>query len=131
MPIHTEIDKDTGIRRHTVTGDLTFATLKETLGTLYQSSEFQPDTNVLWDLRDAKQALTSKEVDRLADYVGGHWGTRGGSKAAIVVSRDVDFGMARMYEQLLAIHSSSVVMVFRELEDATSWLHENAESSGA
>ena len=43
------------------------------------------------------------------------------------VSRDLDFGLARMYEQLLEIQSSIAVMVFRDIEEAKGWLLEADE----
>ncbi len=132
MPIKIETDPATGIRSYTATGELTFAEVHETLRTVYEDVNFQPDAHVLWDLREARtNELSPEEVDRLADFVGQYWGTGGKSKAAFVTSRDVDFGMARMYEQMLAIRSTSVVKVFRDLDEARRWLLADAESSGA
>ena len=44
-----------------------------------------------------------------------------GYKLAIVVSQDLAFGMARMYQMLTEAHVPSV-QIFRDLDQAKAWL---------
>jgi len=123
MKITTEIDKKAGLRKHKVTGDLTVESLLAELGKIYSGPDFQTDMDVLWDLRDAKfQSVSSAEVQRVSDFVAAHWGTGGKSRAALVVSRDFEFGMTRMYEIFLESRSSVRVRVFRDLDKALKWI---------
>ena len=122
MEITTEIDKKANLRKHKVTGDLTVESLLAELGKIYSEPEFQADTDVLWDLRDAKfTSVSPADVQRVSDFVAGHWGV-GKSKAALIVSRDFEFGMTRMYEILLESRTSAQVRVFRDLDEALKWI---------
>jgi len=121
------IDSSTGLRIHTATGELTAADFRAALEAVYESPDFEPGKHGLWDLRAAKGAISSEEIDQLASFVGSRWGHLGARKIALVVSRDLDFGLARMYEQLLEIQSSIAVMVFRDIEEAKGWLLEADE----
>jgi hypothetical protein len=123
MEITTEIDKKAGLRKHKVTGDLTVESLLAELGKIYSGTDFDADMDVLWDLRDAKfPSVSSAEVQRVSDFVAAHWGTGGKSRAAMVVSRDFEFGMTRMYEIFLESRTSVRVRVFRDLDEALKWI---------
>ena len=115
MAVSTEFDSNSGLRIHTVTGSLSFDTLTDTLAELYQDA--------LWDLREASLAeFTADEVRRVIELVRNNWATEGTPRAALVVAREVDFGMARMYELQLSDLSTGRVQVFRNMEAAREWL---------
>lgn len=123
MAIITEFDSNSGLRIHTVTGSLSFDTLTGILAELYQDPRFRADQDVLWDLREASLAeFTADEVRRVIDLVRDNWATEGTPHAALVVAREVDFGMARMYELQLSDLSTGKVQVFRDIEAAGEWL---------
>jgi hypothetical protein len=125
MPITVRIDQEAGIRFNEVSGSLTLDELLSTLREIYSQPDFDPDLNVLWDLRNSTvEAFAFEEAKYTADFVGDHWGVSGSSRAAFVVSKDEHYGLARMYEQLLRSRSSSKVMVFRDFDEAVSWLTE-------
>lgn len=128
MPIATQIESATGLRIHKVTGSLTFTELRETLQALYASPDFRPEQNALWDLRDSVlTTFTTAQVREIVEPVRSHWGTRGAPRAALVVCRDADFGMARMYELQLDVEGTAEVRVFRDLEEARVWVLEEPE----
>jgi len=123
MKFTTDIDKGTALRRHKVIGKLSKNKLLESLGKLYTAPDFQPDMDVLWDLREADLSVFSTvDIELVRDFVGARWGTGGSSRAALVVSRDVDFGLSRMFEMLLESHTTSKVQVFRDMDEALEWL---------
>ena len=123
MAITTGIDPASGARLHKVTGRLKLEELVGALEEVYGADDFDPDQDVVWDVRDADlTAFSSGDIRRVTDLVRENWGTSSSSRAALVVSRDVDFGLARMYEQLLDTGSSGEVRVFRDYEEAVAWL---------
>lgn len=123
MEFDTRIDKSANLRIHKVSGTVTVADLVAKLKELYSSPTFEPDMNVLWDLRDARiESAKSPEIDDLSLFVAGHWATSGKSKAALVVSGDFEYGLSRMYEVFLESKSPNDVMVFRNIEKAMAWV---------
>jgi hypothetical protein len=46
-----------------------------------------------------------------------------------VVSRDLDYGLARMYEQMLLASTEARTMVFRDIEEAKAWLRGEREAA--
>jgi hypothetical protein len=128
MPIATRIDPTRNVRVHEVSGVLVFDELREMLTSLYDSPDFEPDRNALWDLREAElTGFTADEVRRIVELVGTRWGGGGVARAALVVSRTADFGMARMYELQLTAQPEGRIQVFRDIDQAWSWLLGNAE----
>ena len=91
---------------------------------MYTSLPMNADMNVVWDLRAAEGigSLATNQLDKLIGLVGKTWGTKGKNKAALVVSRQVDFSLARMYEQQLEMHSPSVVRIFKDIKKAVQWI---------
>jgi hypothetical protein len=123
VSITTSTEPRTGARLHRVEGELQLDVLQRALEAVYQSEHFDPDGDVLWDVREADlSSFSSSDVRQVADFVEQHWGGSGSSRAALVVSGDLDFGLARMYEQLLESRRSGEVRVFRDLDDAVDWL---------
>jgi hypothetical protein len=79
---------------------------------------------VLWDLRETKGlgAIKTHHLDKLVNIVSQKWETSRPRRAALVVSRMVDFGLARMYEMRLENKSKNEIRVFNNFEEALHWL---------
>ena len=123
MEIDTQISRGKNLRKHKVDGLINVNALKEMLASFYKSPEYDPDMNVLWDLRDADfSSVTSEDVASLAGMIAQHWGQGEKAKAALIVSKDLDFGLSRMYELLLTGSSPNKVMVMRNYGEAEKWL---------
>jgi hypothetical protein len=130
MPIDTRIDPDGGLRVHSLNGRLQFEEVRDTLEELYSSPDFDPAMNALWDVRDASTAdISLEDVRKIAQLVSGRRPKEGLSRVALVVSRDVDFGLARMYEMKLEDVAHSEVRVFRDIEEALTWLGQGLEEA--
>ena len=122
MEITTRIDAAAGLRSLVISGAVTFDELTAALRTIYQDPAFQPEHNSLWDLRRADvTAIDAAQVRGLTDLVRKRWGSSGRPRAAIVVVREFDFGLARMYELRLDSLGSGEVQVFRCIDDAHEW----------
>ncbi len=79
--------------------------------------------NAIWDLSDADFSRVSTDhVRLLADMVYQYWGRTGQSRSALVVTKNLDYGMSRMYEMLVSKSDESYVGVFRTMEDAERWV---------
>jgi hypothetical protein len=122
MEITTRIDGENNLRTHAVKGVINVRELKGKMEKYYKSPEYDPDMNSLWDLSGADfRDVKPEHVRSLAEMVSRSWGGTG-SKAALVVSQDLGYGLSRMYEMLLSGISSSNVMVFRSTDEAGKWL---------
>ena len=79
---------------------------------------FARDFRQLADLRDVADvqitASCIREMVRLNPF-------GAGARRAVVVTNDVVFGMARMY-QILSDESSDALQIFRKMDDALQWL---------
>ncbi|NOQ97478.1 MAG: hypothetical protein GQ561_04865 [Calditrichae bacterium] len=123
MDISTHIDHKAGIRQHKVSGLIDIEKLKIFLKGLYTTPDLEPNMDVVWDLGEADfSAVSSSDVRAVKELVVKYWGVGGKSKAALVVSRELDFGLTRMYESLMSGATTSKVMVFKNLKEAYEWL---------
>jgi len=128
MAITTTIGSETGARIHVVTGELTLEELLHALKEVYVRADYEPGACSLWDLRGAELHRFSKhDIRRVADFVSGNRNAPPGTCAALVVGRELDFGLTRMYEQMLVASSDVKVMVFRDIGEARTWLRSGGE----
>jgi hypothetical protein len=82
--------------------------------------DFEPDFDQLYDLRKMKNfGGSANNVSALA--VASPFAT--GSRRALVVSSDVIFGLARMF-QTLSDESGDEIQIFRDMDAAEAWLEE-------
>lgn len=125
MGITVEHQPELRRRIQTVTGKISLEEIRDVLTGVYGDPSFDPDADVLWDLRDADLAgFSSSDIRRIADLVAGSWSRGGGSRAALVVSGILDFGLARMYEMMLDSRTQGAVRVMTDLDEALAWLDE-------
>ena len=123
MAITTTIDSVTGLRTHVVTGELTAQDLIETIESAFNRDDFEPGSDALWDFRGATgRDLTAKEVRSIVDAVKSRRAKDTRTRVAVVVARDLDFGLARMYQQMLEASTMVRVTVFRDRDEAEEWL---------
>ncbi len=100
--------------RHTLEDDL--LAIKDAIG----RSDFADGTGLLLDLSASTEARTQHEIVDLARFLG-NLGDELGNRAAVLVSNELQYGLARM----LAAHAEAgdvTVSVFTELETARHWL---------
>ena len=118
MPASYRIDLERRIILSTASGTLTDEDLRSHQRDVLADPHFESTLNQLWDLREVVQIETSNatlgELARARSYAAE-------TKRALVAPRDVQFGMARMF-QILHDQAPEDLRVFRNLEEARDWL---------
>ena len=130
MHVETHMDGGKGIRTHKVTGLVNLKDFSNLLTAVYNSAEFDANLHSLWDVRQADfSAVTPQDIRALAELVRVNWAEKRKNKAAIVVSGLSDFGISRMYEQVLGPAATGKVMVFRNIKSAWDWIEGKGAAS--
>ncbi len=123
MPIETTIDSKTGLRTHVASGTLTPDELETELKNAYRRPDYRSEGNSLCDLREAgAEGFSGAEIRHVVGTVLKHRGAPPGVRTAIVVGRDLAFGLSRVFAQQLEAQSHSDVAVFRDMDEAMAWL---------
>lgn len=117
------IDVQSSEQRVVLTGrdDLVADDIVAALQRAYGDPQFAFGMNVLCDLRHARTDLTPGDIRRIVDFVSRHREARGPGRSAVVTSRDVDYGMARIAQVHLE-PAGVELAVFRDLQEAEQWL---------
>ena len=126
MPLTKQIEQPQQLTIITGTGELSYDEVLNTIRSFYAES---PTLNVLCDLRQASaERISSSQVNQIAELIQKLKRVRKGGRTAIVSSRDVTFGVARMLEALINIPNDDFayeLRVFRKIKDANRWLSKN------
>lgn len=125
MPIHRSIDNKSNLVTLVCSGTLIKGSIKAAFLEMLDDPEFRPGANVLWDFRGI-QAEPPREQDILmfAAMVRENQARRGsGYKVAMIVDKDLYYGLIRMY-QAYSDELPSDVKIFRSMEEASEWLAE-------
>lgn len=122
MMVNTFVDKKSSVIIHTVTGEITFQKIKSSYEAVLSHPDFQKDMCVIWDIRDADASkFDSQDVIRLARYFETQLKHRAKFKVAVIVSRDLEYGLSRMY-QVAAADLPAKIGIFINLENAKKWV---------
>jgi hypothetical protein len=122
MSYEISIDEAADIAQVTMWGTPTFEEMIEVLAKLTAGDAFITRKR-LWDLRNATSALSSNEMERLAQAALAR-DKGGASRVAIIAEEDVIYGLSRVFE--VYRESSEVkVRTFRDLDEAQGWLQED------
>ena len=123
MPIILEKDDSRDLTTFTLTGEMT---LDELLTALASYGKAGPSLYELYDAREVTgQRPSFDEINKLAGYLTRFSKKRPtGSKTAIVVNKDVDYGLSRMISILTETTTIYDIQVFRKMESARTWLME-------
>lgn len=124
MPTTYEIDPKGRFVLARYVGHITREDIR-TMFAAYQSDpEFRLDLPHIVDLRTADTTDVDNEGMRLALYMFQSVYTKAAERmiAAIVVSDDLFYGMARMYQSLSEMSEFSTVRLFENMDDAVEWV---------
>jgi hypothetical protein len=124
MPITFRIDKESGIVYTTIDGRTNTDEIVESLESLLNNPDFKPGLNGIADLRNSEMDTFSADVKRIAGLMIEYRNKIGPSKTAVVISKDVTFGMTRVF-QAFSEQSSIETAIFRDMEEALRWLGAN------
>jgi hypothetical protein len=127
MRVSIEIEPETGFAIATCSGVLRFNELREAATALWETAAWRGKSAV-WDLREAEVDVSSEETREIAKFILRRQPTPPPAKIAFVTKRDVDFGIARMF-QVFREDPATALCVFRDYEEAVCWarsLHPDA-----
>ena len=123
MEISTEINKKKNIRWHIVRDIIDISEPTECLKEIYNSPDSDPEMNVFWDLQKTDLAnISTEDVRSFMEYVVKQWGTGRKSKAALVVSRDLEYGISRIFQMMVEGTTSRESAVFIDINEAQEWI---------
>jgi hypothetical protein len=89
---------------------------------LVRTTDWRGGKRYLWDLRRLRSGPdSSSDLHQAVDFLKRGRPLWDGSRTAIVVTRDFDFGIARMF-QVYAEGVGIEYQIFRDPEAATEWL---------
>jgi len=121
MGYFLEINSAGNLVRETWSGDVTLENYKSAMAELRQHPEYRQGMDGLADYRRARIMLSYNSMTMLASLCSSAEKWR---HVAIVVSRVVDYGLARMYQALTESTGSHVkeFRIFMSIEEAERWL---------
>jgi hypothetical protein len=122
MIVHTFADKKSSVMIHTVTGEITFEEVKSSYEKVRTHPDFQENMNTIWDIREADaSSFDPQDVIRLARYFETQITNRAEYRVAIIASRDLTYGLSRMY-QVATADLPAKIGIFINHEDAAKWV---------
>jgi len=122
MIVNTVVDKKAAVMIHTVTGEMTFEEIKSSYEAILSHPDFQEDMNSIWDVRDADASkFDSQDIIRIARYFETQLKNRAKYKVAVIVSRDLEYDLSRMY-QVASADLQAKIGIFINLKDAKKWV---------
>jgi hypothetical protein len=125
MPADLSFDRDSGIWTLVLSGSLGAEEVAAAIREMYESPDYRPDAPRLYDARAFEDVFATRELRSLA-YRPEFIQAVDDARSAIVVSRDVAFGMARMYQAWMDDQPVKV-RVFHEIEEARAWLQDESD----
>lgn len=122
MPVTARHDPATGIWTIEMRGTITREEVLEAATGMRQSASYEATQPRLWDASstDPRQPIAASDLRAIAETA---FAAKTGGRVAVLVGRDVDFGIARIYKA----YSDSLpadVRIFRDREEALAFLTE-------
>lgn len=122
MIVNTVVDKKASVMIYTVTGKMTVEEIKSSYESVRSHPDFQENMNSIWDIRGADASkFDSQDVIKVARYFETQTKNRAVYKTAVIVSRDLEYGLSKIY-QVAAADLPAKIGVFNNLEEAKKWV---------
>jgi hypothetical protein len=120
--IKSTINPSKDLMVHTIVGKVTADEIVDYFQKFYSSEK--PTKNMIWDFTKAEgDEIPGDEIMRIANARKIFNDFRKGGKTALVFSRDVDYGLGRMYETHAKLEGSSISYnVCYSMDDALKWM---------
>lgn len=128
MPITYRVDSTRNILFVTRTGSIAAHHEKEAFRLRQADELIVPGMGVVVDCRGVEPADSVEVVRYLTDYAVALASTLQCGAVAIVVAREVEYGMARMYQELTELEHPNT-QVFRDYEEALAWVREGGATA--
>ncbi len=123
MMHHIEIDSRGTTFTITTAGQGNVEGIIAFLDAIVAHPQWRPGLNILLDHRRLDIApITVEGIDRVSGYFQTLSPQLGDGKIALVMNRDIDFGIARAWELVTREYVDMEIGVFRSIEEARHWL---------
>ena len=119
--IETIVDSQADLSVFTVNGELAADEIIERVEEYYTR---HPTKLVLWIMGDVDlSAITKEGIERIIQIAKKNTGKRKEGKTAIVGSKDIEYGLARMYEAYTGFENLPYeYKTFKDVDEAKEWL---------
>ena len=108
-------------QKDTVNEEITFEEIRSSYEAILSHPDYQDGMNSIWDVRNADASkLDTHEIIRIASYFESKLRNRPEYKVAIVVSRDLEYGLSKIY-QVASADLPAKIRVFDNFEKAKKW----------
>lgn len=125
MEYTLKVSKDGSFFSITTQGDGDVEGIISFLKAIISHPQWSPGNLILLDHRALKiDTITASGIEGVSAYFKSISDKLGNGKIALVMKRDIDFGIARAWENITEYDVDIKLNVFRELEKAISWLKE-------
>ena len=119
MTISIQIEPGTGMAIATCSGVLWLSDAKEGAAALWKAPGWL-GKSVVWDFREARFDLSSSDIRKIAQFIVRHQPATPPSRVAFIAPRDIDYGLARMFE-VFREDPRTEFRVFRDYDEAVYW----------
>jgi hypothetical protein len=119
MTVSIQIEPETGMAIATCSGVLRLSDDQEGATALWKTPGWSGRSTV-WDFREAQFNMSSSDTQNIAQFIFTHQPATPPSKVAFVTQRDLEFGMARVFD-VYREDPRTAFRVFRDYEEAICW----------
>ena len=106
-----------------VTGGANVEIIKALVEQVLEHPKWNETIPALVDLRGfSASALSSDDIFGLSDLFKSINTLLGSGKTALVVSNELDFGLARMWQMMTEDHVKMEIDVFKSIDEASDWI---------
>ncbi|UCD80131.1 MAG: hypothetical protein JSW26_01470 [Desulfobacterales bacterium] len=119
MAISIQIEPETGLAIASCSGILRLSDAQEGASALWKTPGWL-GRSAVWDFREAQFDVSFSDTQEIARFILCNQPATPPLKIAFVTQRDVDFGMARVFE-VFRQDSRTEFRVFRDYEKAIRW----------
>jgi hypothetical protein len=123
MPMTYRIDLDANLLFVVMSGVLTPAERMHTMLAWINDPDFRPGLDTFCDLTESKSTPDLAELREIVATISEHAPRIGPKKVAMLTSRPITFGVARVFEALAEVEDTPLqVKVFNDRSAAWAWL---------
>ena len=126
LPLSYAIDTALGVIRIVVVGGATAEEQTRLAEAWAADPLYEPGMPILLDNRRREEVASSAHIREMADLTKSSQVLEQGTRCAVVVASEVEFGLTRMYATL-AEGGPMETRVFRDIDRAESWLTGKSE----
>ena len=119
--VRVTIDKENNLATRVVRGEVSAEELSASISEVLEHPDFHPGMKSLTDMRDASPSSKPSDIMAIADVIKEKGAAFQGAKAAVVVSEQVAFSMARALKGY-AGKTAFQIRVFYDMDEARRWL---------